>query len=279
LNLFINQLIINLSIDPLTMIPGFGTYQLKKETQQMVEEAINMGCRAIDTATLYRNEHLVGRGIRSAIEKGVIERKDLYLTTKIPPWHIKEKTIYQSLLDSIKTLDCEWIDMVLIHKPIDGMIESSWKELEDAIERINRNGEIIRGIGVSNYKVEHLERVFECCDIKPDTNQIELSPFHQQQSLVDYCRDNNLKIVAHSSLTKGEKFNHPVIEKISKDLQKSPAQILLRWGVDNQYYQIPRTSSTEHLSENMDINFQLTQEMKDMLNGLDEKFATHPQYL
>lgn len=258
---------------------GLGTYKLKKvndEAYMSVKTALKLGYRHIDTAALYNNEENVGR----AIKDSGIPREEIFITTKIQRadiWKGENKMI-RSVNRSLKKLGVDYIDQVLLHAPIEEKLLESWQILE----KIYEDGKI-RYIGVSNYKIEHLEIILKSCKIKPYTNQIECSPFLTRQKLVKYCADNDIIVVAHSSLTKGEKFDDPCINEIATKYNVTPACILIMWGLFKGFTIIPRTGNIDHLIENygcsISSNFLVEQDI-EKLDKLDEhQFATHPQYI
>lgn len=277
----------------ITSLPtGFGTYRLNGSTYDMVSAALKNGYRHFDTATLYRNEKSVGKAINDYISDNdcKIDREDLFVTTKIPKWGIEKNLIEQCFLESMDSLNIGYIDLLLLHCPIDvdidnkgNRIESSWKKMEELYEKF---GGKIRNIGVSNYKIEHLERVLRVCKIRPYVNQIEVTPFLTRTSLVEYCEMQKIQIVSHSTLTKGEKLDNEALKEISAKYGKTPAQILLKWARQKNFIVIPRTKNCDHLVENIagftnvDINISDISDL-DMkaLDGLNETYSTHPKYL
>jgi diketogulonate reductase-like aldo/keto reductase len=235
----------------------------------MVKEAIKLGCTHIDTAQLYKNEDKIGEAIKE------VDRSKLFITTKIHFKNIKKgkESIIKSIEESLKNLQTNYIDLVLLHKPILGKNVQAYKILEQYYPHI------IRNIGVSNFKITDLEEILKQTTIKPLCNQIEISPFLSRNDIVEYCSKNNIIIVAHSSLIKGVKFDDITIRKISKKYNKTPAQILLRWGQQKNFVVLPRTSKLNHLIEDFDLNFTISDSDTIELDSLDENYATHPNLL
>lgn len=259
---------------------GLGTYKLKNgdDTYEIIKQALQLGYRHIDTASLYCNEKSVGR----AIKDSGVPREEIFITTKIQRFDIYkgEKKMIKSVEKSFRNLQVDYIDQVLLHAPLEEKIEESWKILEQIYQK---NEGKIKHIGISNFNIGHVQRVLKVCQVKPYTNQVECSPFLLRSQLIDFCRTNSIKIVAHSSLTKGEKFDDPIITQMAQNYNTTPASILLLWGAAKGYTIIPRTSNTEHLVENLgcfDSSTDLTCADIETLDSLDShQFATHPKYI
>jgi len=251
---------------------SFGTYRLKeKEIKTSLEYALNEGYRSIDTASLYANESFIG----NFIKENEIPRQSLWITSKLNPKIIPktEDEITQSILTTLHNLNTDYLDLYLIHAPIDEHIIKCWSILE----RFKQRG-ILANIGVSNFNEQQLKKITDFSTTKIFTNQIELSPFLTRTKLVEYMREHFIPISAHSSLTKGEKLTDPIIQEISKNYNKTPAQIMLKWGIHNSYNVIPRSSNPAHIKENYDLNFTINQKHLDLLNNLNCDYYTHPQY-
>jgi 2,5-diketo-D-gluconate reductase B len=253
---------------------GLGTYRLKGEcVYETVKSALMMGYTHIDTAELYKNQKEVGAAIR---DSGV-DRRQLFLTTKIDPYMIRDGLIQESLDRSLQDLGMDYVDLVLLHAPVSD-VAAEWEEL---VKIQSANKKKFRHIGVSNYKIEHL-KALEDSPIKPFCNQIEITPFLQRIDLHVECVQAGIPIVAHSSLTKGKKFNDPVLTEISQDCELDPSEILLKWGLSQGITVLPRTGELEHLEQNL-----RTCSTKPFLpDGVFEKlcklncgFATHAKYL
>jgi len=248
---------------------GFGTYRLKDHTTNSLLRALTVGYTHIDTAPLYKNETQVGE----AINKSGIDRETLFLTTKISRKELKSNSIVDSIENSLKVMNQDYIDLVLLHEPIDFL--QNWKLL---CEYFNNQTQIkVRHIGVSNFNIEQLELITK---IKfPYCNQIELNPFLQRTSLTEYCKKKNILVVAHSPLAKGEKLDNPILKSISKDINKTPAQIMLKWNYINNNIIIPRSKDHLHILENTSLDFELSKDNLEKLDSLNCNYSTHPKYL
>lgn len=251
---------------------GYGTYKLNGGTYKMTLSALEEGYRHIDTATTYRHEKSVGMAIRDS----KIARNEIFLTTKIPWYNIEKGTIKEAVDNSLKELDVSYIDLILLHVPYEGKNISSWKLLEEVFEEYKGK---INHIGVSNYNIEQLTELLDNCSIIPYCNQIEVTPFLQRPKLINLCKVYNIKVVAHSSLTKGTKLNNETLVSVANDNKVSTAQILLKWGLEKGYVVLPRTKNQDHLREDFQLNFKINDKSMDILNSLDENYATHPKLL
>lgn len=260
---------------------GLGTFRLKDETAyNMTLIALKNGYRQIDTAKLYGNERHVGRAIR---DSGVM-RKEIFVTTKVWIDDIEKgkNSIVRSITNSLRKLGLEYIDLVLLHSPpSDDKIVETWKVLEDI-----KNGIVvelegkIKNIGVSNYDVYHLEILLAGCETKPYVNQIELSPFLTRKVLVDYCKKNGVKIVAHTSLTKGKKFNDIRLAGLARQYECSVPGLLLAWGLSKGFIVLPRTSKAEHVIENIkSLEVKLPENVIEIMDTYNINYATHRKYM
>ncbi|XP_040264186.1 9,11-endoperoxide prostaglandin H2 reductase-like isoform X1 [Bufo bufo] len=215
------------------------------------------GIRHIDTAKRYGNEELVGK----AISESGVKREELWITTKLWPGDYGYEKATQACLDSCKKLGLEYLDLYLMHWPdahIPGKSSrearaETWKALEDLYYR-----GICRSIGVSNFLIHHLEQLKEDCDVVPHLNQVEYHPFQRPQELVEYCKRNNIVFGGYCPLAKGQALTHPLILKIAKQYGKTPAQICIRWSIQNGVVTIPKSTKESRIDENCQVfNFHL----------------------
>jgi len=244
-------------------IPQFGLGVFKVEEGQTVidtvKAALSYGYRSIDTAAIYGNEE----GVGTAIKESAISRSDLFITTKL--WNDDQgydRTL-KAFETSLRKLDLEYIDLYLIHWPGKDKYLETWK----AFERLYAEG-LVRAIGVSNFHEHHLEKLLANANEKPTVNQIELHPRLSQENLRDYCKDKDIKVEAWSPLAKGRLLNEPTINYIANKHGKTPAQVILRWHLQNDIIVIPKSITPARLQENADIfDFQLS---LDEINQLDQ---------
>lgn len=252
----------------------FGTYRLDDHTAfNMIIEAVKLGVKSIDTAQLYRNEKSVGDAL---LYLKPDEEHMPKITTKIHRNDIKAAAhdvcaIEKSFEKSIKNLP--FIDSVLLHSPEDGFVEA-WKQL-CALQCKYKTFKI----GVSNFGIVNLEALKIAGLQAPAYNQIEITPFNQCRDLSLYCTDNNIVITSHSCLTKGEKLENETLKRIANKYSCTSAQILIKWCLSKGYTPIARTSSLEHLQENINAHkILLNEDDLQQLSSLEEGFQTHPQY-
>jgi len=247
---------------------GLGTYQTRsgKETQAAVLYALEAGYRLIDTAKIYGNEKDVGEVVR----KSGIPREEVFITTKL--WnsdHGYEAAI-AACEKSLKSLGLSYIDLYLIHWPVEGLRNETWR----AMETLQKEGKC-RAIGVSNYMIWHLEELLRSSSTVPAVNQVEFSPYLYQKDLLEFCRSHNIQLEAYSPLTKGQKLSDPKLVAIASRYSKSPAQMLIRWVLQHGVIVIPKSSKKERIFENADVfDFTISPEDKSVLDSFNENLRT-----
>lgn len=243
---------------------GFGTWTISdREAEEVVRKAIQTGYRLIDTAAAYGNEDGVGRAIAAC----GIPRDDLFVTTKV--WndsHGFDRTL-SAFDESLGRLGLDVVDLYLIHWPVpsQGRFVETWK----ALIRLRDEGRA-QSIGVCNFQPEHLHRLLDETGVTPSVNQIELHPFFQQTELRSIHRDRGIVTEAWSPLAKARFLDHPVLVEIARKHGKTPAQIVLRWHLENEIVAIPKTVHEERMKENFSIfDFSLDPEDRRGLEALD----------
>ncbi|KYD19431.1 aldo/keto reductase [Caldibacillus debilis] len=254
---------------------GFGTYKVKEgeEVYNAVRTALETGYRLIDTAALYENEEGVGRAIRDS----GIPREEIFVTTKV--WNSDQG--YDSTLrafeTSLKKLDIGYIDLYLIHWAIKGKYLDTWK----ALVELYKEGRV-RAIGVSNFQIHHLQDIMDHFDEIPTVNQVELHPYLTQEELREFCAKHNIKVEAWSPLGRGRLLDLPELKRIAEKYGKTPAQVVLRWHVQNDIIVIPKSVHPERIKENADIfDFELSDEDMAAINRLNrnERFGKDPDHV
>ena len=256
----------------MTDIINFGTYRLGKDTYSALGHALECGYRSIDTASLYKVEHIIGQ----YISENRISRSELQITSKLNP-KIMEKSESEIISSIRKTLDdlgTDYLDLFLIHSPKEEHIIKCWSIMESFYKK-----GIFKNIGVSNFDVHHMETVRNFSTTPIYTNQLELSPFLKRPNVVKYMHENGIRITAHSSLAKGEKFSDPIITKMASKYNRSCAQIMLAWGKQNDFCIIPRSSNRLHIAEDISLDFTISDIDMNILNGITDVHITHPQYI
>jgi diketogulonate reductase-like aldo/keto reductase len=244
---------------------GLGTWALGgNEAYQAVLGALNIGYRLIDTAMIYGNEREIGNALKDA----KLSRDEIFITTKVWNYDQGYENTLKAFTKSLGRLKLDYIDLYLIHWPATPLRNESWR----ALERIY-NERKARSVGVSNFTIRHLNELLQSSSIIPTINQFELSPFLYQKDLIEYCQEKGIVVEAYSPLTRGRKLDNEMLQNISRKYQKTPAQILLRWGLQHNFVEIPKSGSIEHLKENANI-FDFTIDKNDMTNldNLNEGF-------
>ncbi len=232
-------------------------------TRQAVAWALELGYRHIDTATLYENEADVGQAVRAS----GIPREDVFVTTKL--WHTDQgfERSQKAAHASLERLGFSYIDLYLIHSPRANSPQDridSWRGLE----KLQREG-VCRAIGVSNYTVRHLEELAASSKTVPAVNQVEFHPFVYDPELAGYCERRGIRLEAWAPLTRGLRFGDPTVSRIAQVHGRTPAQILLRWGIEHGFIVLPKSVHRERIAENARIfDFSLTPDEVTRLDGL-----------
>jgi methylglyoxal/glyoxal reductase len=253
-------------------IPAIGLGVYKSEpgpvTQNAVREALRVGYRHIDTASIYNNEADVG----AAIAASDLDRGEIFVTTKL--WNDDQG--YDNTLAafelSLDALGIDYVDLYLMHWPVEGLRLDTWR----AMERLTLDGRV-RDIGVSNFMARHLEEIVELGTVVPAVNQIELSPYNYRTRLetIDRCRELGIVVEAYSPLTKGRKLTDPVLAEVGAAYGKTPAQVLIRWALDKGFVVLPKSVNPTRIAENYDVfDFALGEADIGRLDALDEGLTT-----
>ncbi|NOJ61518.1 aldo/keto reductase [Arthrobacter sp. 260] len=256
---------------------GYGVYKVPPETTaDLCAQALEVGYRTIDTAAMYGNEAGVGRAVTDAVNAGWLERDDVFVTTKL--WndnHGYEATL-RAFDASQQALGLDDVDLYLIHWPCPD--KDQYVDTFRALEQLYHDGRV-RAIGVSNFQVTHLERLLAETGVIPAVNQIELHPYLQQHELRQFHDTHGIRTQAWSPLGRGAILADPVIGEIASDLDRTPAQVVLRWHVQSGNLVIPKASTRARIAGNLDIfGFDLTPGQLADIGGLerDTRFGSHP---
>jgi diketogulonate reductase-like aldo/keto reductase len=244
---------------------GLGVWQAAagRVTREAVETALRLGYRHIDTAKLYGNEADVGAVVRD----GVVPREEVFVTTKL--WnddHGYDRAL-RAFDGSLARLGLDYVDLYLIHWPVAGSARiETWR----ALEKIAEEGRA-RSIGVSNFMVNHLTELLGETSAPPAVNQIELHPFLQHRDTRALCKKHGIVVEAYSPLTRGHQLHHPVLGEVAARLDKTPAQVMLRWGIEHGHVILPKSVREARIRENADIfDFNLDPAALSALDALDE---------
>jgi diketogulonate reductase-like aldo/keto reductase len=244
-----------------TEIPvlGLGVWQVEDgaETEQAVTAALETGYRLIDTAQAYGNEASVGRAIRSS----GIPREEIFLTTKFYPGGKDARVEAEKSLERLGT---DYLDLYLIHWPQGGPTWA-WPGMEAAVE-----GGLTKGIGISNFSTAELQELSKVAQIQPVANQIQFSPFEYRRALVEACEDANVVAQAYSPLGTGRHLDDPAVAQIAAAVERTPAQVLIRWAIQKGLSVIPKSTHKNRIEENFAVfDFELDDAAVATLDGLD----------
>lgn len=253
---------------------GLGTWQMEPdEAERTVEFALKNGYVHIDTARTYGNEEGVGRGIKAA----GVNREDFFLTTKVSGFSKTYEAAKQDIEDSLKALDVDYIDLVIIHaprpwdemaiSPIENHYYTENKEVWRALEEAYAAG-TVKAIGVSNFEIDDLEHLLSDAKVKPMLNQIKYHIGNRDEELVQYCQEKDMVVEAYSPIGTGKLLNNPDIQKIADKYDQSTGQIAIRYAYQKGLVVLPKSVHEKYIEENGQIDFVLSVEDLDYLNRL-----------
>ena len=247
---------------------GLGVYKAGPdgEVQSAIRDAVSIGYRLIDTASVYKNEEGVGEGVRTC----GVPRSELFITTKV--WNNAQRLgdVENAFNRSLERLGLDYVDLYLIHWPVPGCSIDTWHVLED----IYRSGRA-RAIGVSNFTQLQLEELMASSEIVPAVNQIEYHQLWNQEELRLFCLNNGIAVQAYAPLARGAYLNRSIIEKIAEKYNRSTAQIGLRWLIQKDICPIPKSVHTARILSNSQIfDFELDEVEMQMLDSMNENFRS-----
>ena len=242
-----------------------------------------------DTAAVYQNEADIGLALKELLPQYGLTRNDIFLTSKLAPEDHRPDRVEAAVSKSLSRLGTSYLDLYLVHWPGTAGIHAAhsdnpqlrraaWRQLV----ALHKKG-ILKSIGVSNFTVRHLdELLIDCEGIKPAVNQVEIHPHFPQKELVSYCQTQGIFVQAYSSFggtnNKGL-LNDPTIVKVAQDCGRQPAQILLRWALQQDIGVLPKAVTESHISDNFDLDFLLSQSNIDKINSIQtvQKYAWNPE--
>ncbi len=246
---------------------GLGTWRLRDEVAtEMTATSLRLGVRHVDTARMYENEVAVGRGIRIS----GLARDQVFVTSKIPPGSLRADDVKREAEASLRDLDTGYLDLLLVHWPSPAV---PLKETLDAFAALKRRG-LIRHIGVSNFTTRLIDEAVQACPEPIVTNQVEYHPYLDQAKVLAACRRHGLSLTAYSPLARGRIADDPTIQVIARAHSRTPAQVALRWLVQQpDVIAIPRSAREARAAENFGIHdFALGPEEMTRISSL-----AHPQ--
>jgi len=245
---------------------GLGVYKSEpgQETYDAVLSALSLGYRHIDTAEYYKNEADVGRAVRAS----GLARESIWVTTKV--WDDHQDQVQRTVERQLQEMGLPWVDLYLIHWPRSPHRLQAWKDLV----RLRAMG-LVKSIGVSNYAREHLDELLQgdnSCGVVPAVNQVHLQPWLQQRAIVDYCAARNIAIQAYSPLTRGKNFADPTLVAVAQQVDKTPAQVLVKWSVQKGHVCLPKSANPTRQAQNLDVfSWDLPADAMAALDGLDQQ--------
>lgn len=275
---------------------GLGTFPFEgEEMANMVKCAMQVGYRLFDTADDYRGEAGIGQAIKEIYEKGIFERKDMFIQTKISDnnahldeplsgvyfnpnskfmkRHSVEEIVREKVSSSLSELGTDYLDSLLIHYPFPDYMVEIWRVMIS----LKKEG-IVRYIGVSNFHERHIDTLINETGVTPEINECYVSPIGIKQSLVDYCNHHNCLFVTYSPLMDlaNNRIDVTMFEELKEKYNKSIAQIILRWNIERGCLPLPKTKNPSRLKENFDVfDFSLTKNEVDYVSSLNRDY----QYL
>lgn len=250
---------------------GLGVWRVNDDdATNSVKWAISNGYQLIDTAAVYKNEEGVGEGIRQA----GVNREDLFITTKL--WNADQgyESAHQAFNDSLERLGLDYVDLYLIHWPVEGKFNDSWR----AMEEIYESGRA-KAIGVSNFHQHHIEELMTTAKIKPMVDQIELHPTLTQVQLRDFLSKEDIAIEAWSPLGQGKILQNETLVEIGQKYDKTAAQVIIRWHLQSDIIVIPKSVHENRIKENFDVfDFELSEEDMNQIDSLNinERLGADP---
>jgi methylglyoxal/glyoxal reductase len=253
---------------------GLGVFKVEDgpELVHAIKTAIRHGYRSIDTASIYGNEAGVGEGIREGMKEAGITREDLFITSKVWNADLGYESTILAYEESLKKLGLEYLDLYLIHWPVEGKYKEAWR----ALETIYNEGKV-KAIGVSNFQIHHLEELLNVASVIPVINQVEYHPRLTQVELKAFCQQHHIQLEAWSPLMQGELLDHPVLKEIAKTYGKTVAQVILKWDLQNGVVTIPKSTKTHRIIENASLfDFVLSEEDMKRINELNQNKRVGP---
>lgn len=244
---------------------GLGVYDMyDREAEVAVGYALEIGYRLIDTAAMYRNEREIGNAIRAS----GVPRSEIFLTTKVADPDQGYDATLKAFEESSRKLNCDYIDLYLVHWPLRATRRETWRALETLYAEKR-----VRAIGVANYLIPFLNEMDTYGVITPAVDQVEFSPYLYLEDLLQECKRRNIQLQAYTPLARGQRFSDPKLMRIAKKYSRTPAQIILRWALQLGVSTIPKSSNRARLQENFEVfDFQISDEDMMAINAFHENF-------
>lgn len=253
---------------------GYGVFRMENDndSKEAILKALETGYRHIDTAAAYGNEAQVGK----AIKESGLKREEIFVTTKLWNGDMREGNEWEAIEKSLNLLELDYVDLYLTHWPVPDKYIGSYKKMEEMVAK-----GLIKNIGVSNLQIHHLESLAKETTLVPTVNQIELHPYLSQKELLNYCKNKNIIVEAWSPLgaIKNDLLENNTLKEIGNKYNKSVAQIILRWNIENGVLPLPKSSNPQRMKENFEIfDFKLDKDDILKIDNLnkDERVGSNP---
>jgi 2,5-diketo-D-gluconate reductase A len=245
---------------------GFGVFQIEPEdTVEAVTRALEIGYRHIDTAEMYENEREVGEGLRASGPG----RDEVFITSKLNNGAHRPDNARRAFEGTLSALGFDRVDLFLIHWPLPTLYDGDYVSTWQVLEEFKADGRA-RSIGVSNFQVEHLERLAAETEVVPAVNQIELHPYFQNREVAAYGEEHGIVTEAWSPIAQGDVLDDPEIGAVAEKLGRTPAQVVLRWHIQHGYIVFPKSVTTERIRENFELfDFELDADDMSRIDSLD----------
>lgn len=257
---------------------GLGTFRVENDDtcKEAVKHAIESGYRSIDTAKVYGNEEQVGQGIKEGLESTGLNREDIFVTSKLFFEDFGRENVAQAYETSIQKLGLDYLDLYLVHWPgtNEAVMIDTWKGMED-LYKDNK----VKNIGVSNFNPDHFEALLAQVSIKPVINQVEFHPYFTQEKLRTYLEAQNIHMESWSPFMNAQILNDETLNEIGKEVNKSAAQVIIKWNMQHNVVVIPKSVTSSRIEENIDVfDFELSAEQMKRIDDLnkDQRIGPDP---
>lgn len=257
---------------------GLGTFRVENDDtcKEAVKHAIESGYRSIDTAKVYGNEEQVGQGIKEGLESTGLNREDIFVTSKLFFEDFGRENVAQAYETSIQKLGLDYLDLYLVHWPgtNEAVMIDTWKGMED-LYKDNK----VKNIGVSNFNPDHFEALLAQVSIKPVINQVEFHPYFTQEKLRKYLEAQNIYMESWSPFMNAQILNDETLNEIGKEVNKSAAQVIIKWNMQHNVVVIPKSVTSSRIEENIDVfDFELSAEQMKRIDDLnkDQRIGPDP---
>ena len=257
---------------------GLGTFRVENDDtcKEAVKHAIESGYRSIDTAKVYGNEEQVGQGIKEGLESTGLNREDIFVTSKLFFEDFGCENVAQAYETSIQKLGLDYLDLYLVHWPgtNEAIMIDTWKGMED-LYKDNK----VKNIGVSNFNPDHFEALLAQVSIKPVINQVEFHPYFTQEKLRKYLEAQNIYMESWSPFMNAQILNDETLNEIGKEVNKSAAQVIIKWNMQHNVVVIPKSVTSSRIEENIDVfDFKLSADQMKRIDDLnkDQRIGPDP---